>query len=366
MALNSLTARFLADIMGARFADVASLPLGHRREALLLSVVFLGISVAVAIARSLAPRRLGTARIVVPALLRRFEPNWLSLARHAPLLLFIASVPIFMFALADPYETVVEHQVTYPGRRIALLVDASSSMLKPFGAGRLNAHSPLQSAFFTSVGAVDAFIRQRQRGHYRDLIALLEFGDEAYVVTPFTSDYENVLLSTSLIGDWSEFIRFPNQGTRIAAAIEEATGLFQLFGFMRATGNLMIIFSDGEDTQVSVNGRPLAEILAKAMTTKIPVYLIRTNRDKALGDVVPDALWKRAVEATGGRFYAAANEADVLRAIEEIDQRSPGTIDVKQYGANRPRFAPFAAVAVGLWSMALVLTLTFPTFSKFP
>lgn len=363
---RTLAAQLLTNVMGVRTADLANLPLGHRSTALLFFTIFVGVSVAAALARSLARRRVGSAQVVVPALLRQSRWAWTPSVRHAPLLLFIASVPLFMFALADPYRTTVERQVTYPGRRIALLVDASSSMLKPFGTGRLNARSPLQSAFFSSVGAVDAFIRQRQRGQYRDLMALIEFGDEAYVVTPFTNDYDNVLLSTSLIGDWSEFVRFPNQGTRIAAAIDEATRLFTLFGFVRAAGNLMIIFSDGEDTQMSVNGRPLAAILSSAITTKIPVYLIRTNRDKALGDIVPDALWKRAVEDTGGRFYAAANELDVLRAIDDIDRRSPGSIDMKQYSGNQPRFAPFATAAAGLWAVALVLTLTFRTFRKFP
>ena len=56
-------------------------------------------------------------------------------------------------------------------------------------------------------------------GKYHDLIGLVEFGDEAYVVTPFTSDYENILLSLSLIGDWTEFMKFPDQGTTIGLAI---------------------------------------------------------------------------------------------------------------------------------------------------
>jgi hypothetical protein len=365
-SLRTLAARLLKDALGVWVTAFGDLPLAHRSTALLVFMIFVGISGAAALTWSLSRRRPGTARVVVPALLDQTRRAWTSPVRHAPMLIFIAGVPLFMFALADPYAIVVEQRVTYPGRRIALLVDASSSMLKPFGAGRLNARSALQSAFFTSVGAADAFIRQRQRGQYRDLMALLEFGDEAYVVTPFTNDYDNVLLSASLIGDWSEFIRFPNQGTRIAAAIDEATRLFTTFGFVRAAGNLMIIFSDGEDTQLSANGRPLAAILASAVTTRIPVYLIRTNRDKALGDIVPDALWKRAVEQTGGRFYAAANESDVLRAIDDIDRRSPGTIEVKQYSGNQPRFAPFATVAAGLWSVALLLTLTFRTFTKFP
>ena len=41
-------------------------------------------------------------------------------------------------------------------------------------------------------------------------MALVEFGSRAYVITPFTSDYDNLLLSMSLIGDPVEFSTFPN------------------------------------------------------------------------------------------------------------------------------------------------------------
>ena len=53
-------------------------------------------------------------------------------------------------------------------------------------------------------------------------MALIEFGDDAYVITPFTTDYENILLSTALIGDWNEFMAFPDQGTVIARAVEQS------------------------------------------------------------------------------------------------------------------------------------------------
>ena len=46
-------------------------------------------------------------------------------------------------------------------------------------------------------------------------------------------------------------MKFPDQGTTIATAIEQATGLFKAFNFLDASGNLMVLFSDGQDTQVT-------------------------------------------------------------------------------------------------------------------
>ena len=175
-----------------------------------------------------------------------------------------------------------------------------------------------------------------------------------------------MLLGISLIGDWGEYMRFPDGGTAIGRAIDQATQLFTAFRFLDAAGNAMVIFSDGQDSQVVSKGKTLAEILASAVKAQIPVYLVRTSRGKAVGEVVPDTIWRPAVEATGGRFYAAASEADVLRAISEIDRQSAGTIAVKTYAVREPRFAVFALVAAALWAAALTLKLAVRGFSVFP
>jgi hypothetical protein len=161
-------------------------------------------------------------------------------------------------------------------------------------------------------------------------------------------------------------MRFPNQGTKIAAALDQGIRLFRTFDFVEAAGNLMVIFSDGEDTQVTLHGRHVSDIVSGAVAHRIPVYLIRTNRDRRLGDLVPDNIWKPAVEATGGRFYAAANESDVRRAIAEIDKRSVGSIQMKQYSTNQRRFAPYALAAAALWSIGLALKLAVPHFRTLP
>jgi hypothetical protein len=364
-SLTTLTDRLQTDLADWRELVRLDLLFEQRTRPLTVLTVMVGLALVLLTARGLRGRAVGRQQIVLPAL---FTQRWspIPVLRHMPLLFFFLGLPAFMLAVADPFTTVAERQVSYPGRRIALLIDASSSMLKPFADEELAGPGRNRAAFFSSIAAADVFIRQRRDGKYRDVIALIEFGDEAYVITPFTTDYDNILLSTSLIGEWSEFMRFPNQGTKIAAAIDEGTRLFQTFDFVNAAGNLMVIFSDGEDTQVTLHGRHVNEILAGAVATQIPVYLIRTNRDRRLGDIVPDNIWKPAVESTGGRFYPAANEQDVLRAISDIDRRSPGTIELKQYSTNQRRFAPFALVAFALWSVGLVLKLTVPHFRAFP
>ena len=349
-----------------RNTRAAELLFTHRDAAVLTLVTLIGLSVAIMILRAMTRRKAGRTQVALPAVLNWGQSSWLSIVRHGALILFLAGLPFFALALADPYSTLTQEDVSFPGRRIALMIDASSSMMARFPAARLNAKAPNEATFFTTVAAAEAFIRQRMAGKYHDLIGLIEFGDEAYVVTPFTTDYDNILLSLSLIGDWTEFMKFPDQGTTIAAAIEQGTGLFKAFNFLDAAGNLLLILSDGQDTQVMLHGKSVNEIVSGAVAAKIPVYMIRTSYNKGLGAVLPDDIWKPAVEGTGGKFYPAGDEAAVLNAIKDIDSRSAGRVEVKRYSTQRPKFAPYAFMATALWSIALVLQLTVPYFRKFP
>src|SRR5262249_42909168 len=208
-----------------RNTRIADLLFAHRDAAVMTLVLLVGIALALLILRAATRRKAGRTQVALPAGLNWSRPSWVSIVRHGTLLLFLAGLPFFVIALADPYTTFTRQDVSYPGRRIAVMIDASSSMMARFPAANLNKNAPNEATFFTAVAAAEAFMRQRISGKYHDLIGLIEFGDEAYVVTPFTTDYENILLSMSLIGDWTEFMKFPDQGTTIAAAIEQGTGL---------------------------------------------------------------------------------------------------------------------------------------------
>jgi hypothetical protein len=338
----------------------------HRSEARLAFTWLLALTLVLLVVRSLLRRRPGRHRLVVPAILRAMPRSRASFLLYVPLVLFLAGVPFFFIALADPYSALVTREASFPGRRICIMVDASTSMRTPFTAASLNKRAATDAAFFTTVAAAEQFVRLRMKNNFRDLLALVEFGNEAYVVTPFTHDYDNILLSISLIGDPVEFSMFPDQGTIIGRAIEEGTALFKAFNFLEASGNLMVVFSDGEDTRAMIGGRSLDDIVESAFEADIPVYLVRTNYDRAKGQVIPDELWIPAVEKTGGKFYAANNEKALLDAIADIDSLSTGTIEVRQYSSQEPQFTIFALIAAGLWVSAAAAKLAVPHFQKLP
>jgi hypothetical protein len=332
--------------------------------ATLVFVALLSTAALLLIARHLfrpAPQR---RHVALPALLPVVRRSRLAFTRHAAFVLFVIGLPFFAVALADPHTAFRRDDVSYVGRRIAMLVDSSTSMSLSFETTRLRTEGT--PAFFTAVAAAERFMRQRMAGPYHDLIALIQFGNEAYVVTPFTTDYENILLSLKLVSSPREWGRFPDWGTTIIQGIDQGAALFRSFKYLNASGNLMLIFTDGRDDQLTLNGQHLDNMVREAQRTRIPMYMIRTAHKLKLGEVKQDAIWQPAITRTGGRFYAAPDEASILKALDEIDRLSEGRIDIREYTTQRPRFSGYALIAVGLWLTAGTLKLGLPFFSTFP
>jgi Mg-chelatase subunit ChlD len=351
----------LDEWMRTRWSD---LHFTETRTALLAFIVLVAVAVLALLMRSARGTRAGRTHLALPALLPLMRRSPVAAVRYLPVLLFVAGLPFFAIALADPYTGFTREELSYPGRRIALLIDASTSMVMQFKTERMKTQG--EATFFTAVAGAEQFIRRRMDGPYRDLVALIQFGNQAYVVTPFTTDYENILLSIRLVGDPREWGRFSDWGTTIIEGIDQATQLFKTFQFINASGNLMIVFTDGRDSDLRPRGRPLENLVAEARTWKIPVHMIRTAYNRREGEVLQDKIWKDTVERTGGRFHAAYDEESMTRALREIDRLSPGRIDIRQYTVQRPRFGGYAFIAVALWLAAAVLKLGFGMFRTFP
>jgi hypothetical protein len=344
-----------------RFGD---LHFGEGQTAVLALIVLFSLSLAALLIRSLRSRQAAAKYLALPAILPVMHRSGVSASRHAAFLIFLLGIPFFAVALGDPKTSFTREDVTYPGRRIAMLIDGSGSMILKFETAKLKTLD--SRAFYTAVAAAEYFMKLRMDGPYRDLVALIQFGNEAYVVTPFTTDYENIMLSLKLIGNPRSYGRFNDVGTTIIKGFEQSTALFKTFNYMKASGNLILLFSDGGDGETTYRGRSLNELVSEARESEIPVYMFRIGYLKKEGDIAFDKVWREAVEGTGGRFYAITDEATMLRAITEVDRLSAGSIDVRHYSSERPRFSGYALVAVGLWMLAGAMKMGFRTFQTFP
>ena len=239
-------------------------------------------------------------------------------------------------------------------------------MTSTFKTEKLNTVSQTGPTFFTTVAAAERFVELRQKARQRRPVALVEFGDQAYVITPFTSDYDNILLSIALIKDPVEFSMFPNRGTVIARALEQSLALFKAFNVLDATGNLMVIFTDGEDTTALTEGRASTTSSRVPCRTRCRSISSAPISPRAWAELIPDKAWKASVERTGGRFYAVRDEPSLLAAIEDIDRVAGGTIRVTRYTSQQPQFAIFALAAAACWATAAGLKLGLARFQHLP
>jgi hypothetical protein len=343
-----------------------------RRDEALATGFMLAVSVVITFFIGRRSRNApGRGGIVLPALPLSLTPGpWRRVGR-LPVVLVLAGLFFFLMALADPYTTFIKQEVNHPGRRILILLDASGSMGGGSYENRFKLTSKLKTRsvepFYTATAAAEYFVRARMKSGYQDLVGLIEFGDESYVVSPFNTDYENVLTSIRLLSEPEEYRRFNDSGTKIAQAINQGVGLFKTFDFLKSAGNLMVLISDGEDMQVEYEGRKLDDILAESSKNKIPIFFIRTASDKPFGHPsTNDELWGAAVEKTGGKLYAGANGDVIIEACDEINRIAAGRIQYTRYSARTPQFQFFTLAGTLFWSLALVLCLSFRFFRKFP
>ena len=69
----------------------------------------------VLILRVVFARRGGTHRVALPAILPMFRHSPFSFVRHGALLLFLCGLPFFLLAFADPFTSLTQQEVSFPG-----------------------------------------------------------------------------------------------------------------------------------------------------------------------------------------------------------------------------------------------------------
>ena len=161
-----------------RALAAGSLQFSHRSESRLLLLALVGASLVLLVGRTALRRRPGRSSVVLPALpatVRSSIGAWLV---HVPAALFLLGLPFLALALADPSTALVRREMTYPGRRICLAIDASNSMSSPFTTSTLRTPVGGAQAFFTTVAAAERFVQMRRQARFRDVVGLVEFGSD--------------------------------------------------------------------------------------------------------------------------------------------------------------------------------------------
>jgi len=304
---------------------------------------------AAALALPLAVWLRGRAR--VPVLLIPFAAAWhrasIAAASNWTAGCALAGLALVIGALARPQRVEDKRDVRSQGYDIVLTIDLSGSMLSEdyekngVGINRLQAIKPVIQAFI--------------EGRPSDRIGVVVFSGKAYTLAPLTTNHEwlarqlermriGLIEDGTAIGDALGVAL-----TRLEQSNEEENG--------RRKGAFIVLLTDGANNMGLLSPSQSAQ-LAKARG--IPVYTIGAGKDglvpfpifddtgkrigsrRILADLDEDAL-KSIAQATGGRFYRAADTGTIESAFAAIDTNEKIDFQAKSYLLTTELF-PWLAV----------------------
>lgn len=221
-------------------------------------------------------------------------------------------------------------------RDLVLAVDISGSMdtrdlLDEDG-------KPLQRLSAVKV-VIDDFIKEREG----DRVALIVFGSNAYLQTPFTEDLQS---AAELMAQTEVGMAGPH------TAMGDAIGLaLRTFEASDIDQKLLVLLSDGADTNSQMSPLNATEIAASA---GVRIYTIGVGDPKASGDnrVDLETLEAIAARADGG-FYVADDTQGLREIYAEIDRLNPRLVDTVTFQPRETigHYAFAAALCLGLAMM---------------
>jgi len=229
------------------------------------------------------------------------------------------------------------------GRDLMLAVDLSGSMqVKDF---QLNGHMINRLEAIKHVAG--NFIQKREG----DLLALILFGEQAYIQTPLTFDRKTVktLLNEAVIG-------MAGQQTAIGDAIGLA---LKHLDKNKRQQRVLILLTDGANTAGEISPKKAAELAAQAGLT---IYTIGVGADKMMiqtlfgtqqvnpsRDLDENTLLHIA-DVTGGRYFRARDTAELSAIYKLLDELEP-------IAHEQETFRPRQALHVWPLSVAFVLLI---------
>jgi len=166
------------------------------------------------------------------------------------------------------------------------------------------------------------FVAQREH----DRLGLVLFADAPYLQVPFSEDHNTwlSLLDEAEIGMAGQSTVF---GDSIGLAIK-------LFNNSDAKNRTLIVLTDGNDTGSLV---PPIEAARVAAANQIRIYIIAVGDPQTIGEEAMDMQTIRSVvELTGGQYFEALNNEELVRASNVINELEEDQFEVLSY---RPRIS---------------------------
>jgi len=295
----------------------------------------------------LARRRRGASTVLFAPGADDLPRTWRVRAAPLPGLLQVAGLLLVVWALARPAERVLLPQQS-AGIDIMLCVDTSSSM-------KANDLDVARTRLEVAKGAAASFVAGRRH----DRIGLVSFARFPDLACPPTRDHDAL----------REFLRGlvmvesdgPEDATGIGAAVARAA---QVLESGEAKAKVVILLTDGEEN-IATADKPneIAPVHAAQLCRElgVKVYAVAAGlgrRDRSGNWVKLDTKQLEILaEATGGRFFRAADAPSMGQVYRDIDALEKTGI-VEPRHEIREKFLPYLAAAVSLILTGMLLQST--------
>ena len=190
------------------------------------------------------------------------------------------------------------------------------------------------------------FIERREA----DRIGIIVFGTQALLQAPFTRDHN---LVRTLLEQTRPRLAGPQ------TMLGDAIGLtLKTFEGSEARDKVLVLLTDGNDTQSRIPPRKAAELAARE---DIVIHTVAVGDPTAVGEAEMDLETLEAISATtGGASFSADDREHLEEIYRRIDALTPEEIETVSYRPTRPLFHwPLGAAAM----LLVVFHLTMGTMS---
>src|ERR1051326_6355646 len=240
--------------------------------------------------------------------------------RRLPFLLLALTAAFAGLAFMDPVIPYSQADIQSRGLDIMILLDLSSSMQEEMGSSVATHKPPNAKLGKTRLDAVKDAVRSFIRKRRDDRIGLVVFSDNPYVISPLTFDHDYLLHYVDMVDD--KILAGEGQ-----TAIGDGLALSDYVLARQATTSsrghqVIVLFTDGENNR----GRE-------------PV--VGVDREAEVKEKPGVQLLVHAVEQSGGRYFDATSERDLIAASQQIDRIEKGLLVSRVYVRDVPVYQWF-------------------------
>lgn len=254
--------------------------------------------------------------------------------------LLIIGLLLFFVALAGPYKAIANSEQTVQGVGIMVVMDLSGTMeAEDFQPG---------NRIEVSKKVLTTFINNRNQ----DLVGLVVFGTDAFLVSPLTLDHKRVKaeLQAVTVGSIEGM-------TAIGTAIVKGVNHLRK---ANVHSKVMILITDGENNAGDIDPITAAQ-LAAAVGVKVytiglgkiggapmpyihPVYgkqYVRNQDGSLYLTKLDEGLLQKVSNTTGGLYFRATDTQSLIRITDYIDMLEKTKIQTKRWEDRQPMSWPF-------------------------